>query len=404
MRWRTLFFAMVIAAVAAWLSYQPPGSVPVPRAVAPSAAPAAPPPVAAAVPEPAPVQVAAADPAPGPVNFASGFCPNPNEVDAFMPRFSLRKLAEAPGTSASLRSALGDYATAETPGETLEALRRARALAPNDPAIAWGIASLTRDGAALDETIDALSVYLAHDAAPALSRLRARLEVQRDIQRDYKRDERNGVTVLWPADLMSNKQAQDVQLLVDRALDEAAQLTLTKRRKALTVVVYPSKSELLAVSCVATWSAALYDGTLRVIGGPNGVEVKTVRHETLHAQLSPNATSAPKWFHEGVAQSFAQQDLRARTWPLMVRNQTWLPFSSLDGSFQVFDGNDAELAYAQSYAMVEMMRHERGDGAIATAVAAFQQGAGTEVALSRVFGRDITGRDLLEFIGKRLAR
>ena len=210
--------------------------------------------------------------------------------------------------------------------ERLEALRRARKLTPNDPAIGWAIASATRDSGSLDEAVDGLSTYLAADDSPGVSRLRARLQVARSIQQGYERAERNGITIFWPAANLTNAQANEIAAAVDRDLDAAAALTGTERRTALTVIVYPSPSEMLAVSCAQAWTAALFDGTLRLIAAPTpeGVRMTSVRHETLHAQLTPHAPNAPRWFHEGVAQSFRNRSI-PDAWQLMVRNKTWVP-------------------------------------------------------------------------------
>ena len=291
--------------------------------------------------------------------------------------------------------------------EGLAALRRARKLAPEDPAIGWAIAKATSDSGELDEAIEGLSTMLARDPIPAVSRLRARLEVARDIQRGYERATRNGVTILWPASSLSASQADQLAGLVDRALDDAAALTGTERRKTLTVVVYPSRSELLAVSCARAWAGGLYDGTLRLVATvtAEGVDLRALRHETLHAQLTPLAPGAPNWFDEGVAQSFAQEPPPTKVWALMVKNHTWVPFTSLDGSFRVFEGDgDAALAYAQSYGLVELMRELGGDASIVTARAAFQSGADTSTALARACRRsEVTGEDLLTFLSRRLS-
>jgi hypothetical protein len=292
--------------------------------------------------------------------------------------------------------------------ERVKELRELRKLLPDDPAVAMALADATRDAPDLDEAIDGLSVYLKHEAIPGLSRLRARLEVQRDIQRDYLRSSRGGITLLWPKDSLSQAQADELLTAIDRGLDDAAQFTSTRRRKALTAVVYASRSELLAVSCVRNWTAALFDGVLRTVAVPNdaGVDLKVLRHETLHAQLSPLAPLAPKWFHEGVAQAFAQERLPRRAWKQMVSNHVWIPFSSLDGSFQVFaNGADADLAYAQSYAMAELMREKNGDRAINTALMAFRSGADTPLAFARACGQsEVTGDELLRSIAARLDR
>lgn len=400
---------------------------------------------------PAPAADASAPAAPiGPVTFDDGFC-SPTGVESFSARYSLgrlvldevhrrlttdaglpwqsdtRLLAKAldDGSPAEL-AALAQQAAARAPdspwpqivlamaarqqGQTDEqvaALRRARRLLPRDPALGLAIAEATRDSGELDEAIEGLGVYLATDPLPSASRLRARLEVQRDIQRDYRRQRRDGITLLWPGGTLSERQADEFAVTVDRGLDEAAAFTGTQRRQRLTVVVYPTRSELLAVSCARSWTGGLYDGTLRVVAAltRDGFDWKALRHETLHAQLSPLAPLAPRWFHEGVAQAFAQQSAPRQQWGLMVRNHVWVPFTSLDGSFQIFGTDDAGLVYAQSFAMVELMRDLGGEGSISTALAAFQAHADTPTALARACGRaEVTGADLLAFLERRLAQ
>ncbi len=426
------------------------------RSDAPAPAPA---PALAAIPElpapeveppdaTAPPAVAVFDAGPADVTFADGFCSQQGsesfEAHFTLPRLLIAELhrratwdAGEPADSALLLEALKSHDPAavlahakdaaarfpdspwpqvviaqaaqalEQPDERLAALRRARQRLPADPAIGLAIAEATRDTADLDEAIDGLTNYLAVQPVAGASRLRARLEVQRDIQRGYRREERDGITLLWPAGVIAEREADELSTLVDRGLDDAAAFTCTRRRQRLTVVVYPSRSELLAVSCVRAWTAALFDGVLRVVASPGqGVDKKVVLHETLHAQLSPLAPLAPKWFHEGVAQSFAQQQAPRGTWRLMVRNHSWIPFTSLDGSFQAFASPfDAELAYSQSYAMVELMRELGGDRSVAIAVTALQAGADTRAALAQACGRpEVTGADLLQFLDKRLEK
>jgi len=290
----------------------------------------------------------------------------------------------------------------------LAALRRARTATPNDPSIGLAIALATRSSPDLDEAITGLNAYLAVEDAPGLARLRARLEVQRDIQRPFRRRSRRGITLLWPPEALSETQADDLLSAVDLALEDAARLMGSKRRAELTVIVYPGRSELLAVSCVPTWAGGLFDGALRLIVSPEpfGVKKKTMLHETLHAQLTPFASMAPKWFHEGTAQSFAEQaDEVSHQWALMVRNKVWIPFDSLDGSFSVFSATDAQLAYAQSLAMVDSLRDECGAHALADAAAAFQTGASTPLALAKACGRaEVTGGQLLSYLERRLNR
>ncbi len=295
----------------------------------------------------------------------------------------------------------------QQPQSEARALRKLNQLRPHDPAVGLALALATRSDADLDEAITGLGDFLSVEPSEGLARLKARLEVQRDIQRGFQRRTQNAVTLLWPADSMSAAQALRLLDAVDQALHDAALLTGTARRESLVVIVYPGRSELLAVSCAASWAGGLFDGALRLIANgtePLGVDAATVQHESLHAQLSPAAPTAPKWFHEGVAQSFANESAQAQAaWAAMVRNRVWVPFESLDGSFAIFGTSDAHLAYAQSLAMVEFMRDRCGAAAVPAALDAFQHAATTPQALRTACRTGVTGAELIDYLNQRLA-
>jgi hypothetical protein len=376
--------------------------VELPRAATVLPLPLPPPPGRAADP-PAP------EPRPAERGFPSGFCPpHGSEERIVVARTLQRFVAEARSPLERAAAKEVQLAIAAGPVRGLEALRRARKLLPDEPSIGAALALATRDSPDLDEAIDGLAVYLAVEPAAPLSRLRARLEVQRDLQRDFRRLSRSGITVLWAPEALTDAKADDLARAIEQALGEAARFTDTERRPALTVVVYPGQSELMAVSCARAWAGGLYDGTLRLVAAPafpGGINPVQLRHEVLHAQVVQAAPRAPLWFHEGLAQSFAGElGAAQRYWPLMVRNRSWIPFSSLHETFQVFEAtDDAGLAYAESLGLVELLRESGGDRAIAEAVRAFQQGASTEAALARATGRrEVTGNDLLDVIARRL--
>ncbi len=295
----------------------------------------------------------------------------------------------------------------QQPQNEVRALRKLNQLRPHDPAVGLALALATRSDADVDEAIAGLGDFLSVEPSEGLARLKARLEVQRDIQRGFERRSQNGVTLLWPADSMSAAQALRLLDAVDQALHDAALLTGTARRESLAVMVYPGRSELLAVSCAASWAGGLFDGALRLVANgtePLGVDAATVQHESMHAQLSPAVPTAPKWFHEGVAQSFANESAQSRAaWAAMVRNRVWVPFESLDGSFAIFGTSDAHLAYAQSLAMVEFMRDRCGAAALPAALDAFQHAATTPQALRTACRTGVTGAELIGYLKQRLA-
>jgi hypothetical protein len=131
-----------------------------------------------------------------------------------------------------------------------------------------------------------------------------------------------------------------------------------------------------------------------------------VAHETLHAQLEAVAPRAPVWLHEGLAQRFAGQWTRGHeeSYRFMIEREVWVPFASLEGSFQVIDdSDDARLAYHQSLAMVELVVERGGERAIQRAVEYLEGGGPPERLLSHLGGdRPFTGEELLAHLRRRV--
>jgi hypothetical protein len=127
--------------------------------------------------------------------------------------------------------------------------------------------------------------------------------------------------------------------------------------------------------------------------------------EGLHAQLSPSAQAAPRWFHEGVAEAFAPRAPLERIWNRMLSQRTWIPFSSVVGDFAEFEASeDAQLVYAQSRAMVELLRNCGGDAALGQARLDFVAGLDTAAVLALACHRQVTGPELLKFLERWRAK
>jgi hypothetical protein len=290
-----------------------------------------------------------------------------------------------------------------------EALWAAFERAPDEPSVGLAVGRAFADTELTDRAVVGLSAYLAeHPADAVVAGLEARLRIRADLQRDLRRLDRGGVTLLWPEDVDDAVAAATLDAVLD-ALERAATLLGAPRRADLTVWVHGARADMLAVTCVQGWARAVYDGSLHLDGeGLADRERMAVHvdHETLHAQLAAVAPRAPVWLHEGLAQHFAgQRSARClETWSFMVRNETWVPFASLDGSFQVItDSDDAGLAYHQSLAMVEMLLARGGPAAVRRSVA-YLTGPGDPGRLLEHLGGDrpFTGRELLETIERTL--
>lgn len=291
--------------------------------------------------------------------------------------------------------------------ERIESFRKAMRANPDDAVTAWFFVKAARHEADPEELLAAMQAFLKHFPVAEAQRLQARFEVARDVQKGNQRVSSGGVTLEYPPASLTASQARKLVSELDVTLDEAARYLDTPRRKRLSAVVYTDRSDLLAVTCAPTWAGGLYDGKLHLVASNHalGVEPRVMRHESVHAQLRELTSTGPLWFHEGVARAFEHSPPPKKAWTLMVKNRSWIPFSSLDGSLEAFADDDASLAYAQSLAMVEFLRECGGTTAISRAIASFKSGAKTPEVLAQVCQRgEVSGSDLLQFIEGRLSQ
>lgn len=288
------------------------------------------------------------------------------------------------------------------------ALGRAFELAPDEPGIAVALGRILSRTEELDVAIEALDAYLAtarNDAV--IAGLRARIEIRAEMLRDFSRDSRAGVTLRWSPEV-SDALAEEAHRTVLDSLDNAATLLRVERRQELTVFVYAARADILAATCVQSWARAVYDGALHLDGESlehSTVMARNIAHESLHAQLHDATPGAPLWFQEGLAQYIAHQRSAGhdRSYRFMVENHTWIPFASLEGSFQVIsDSGDAQLAYHQSLAMVDLLVERRGERVFNEAISFLRQGGEGSALLSHLIPPNgPTGSELIEFLEGR---
>ena len=294
-------------------------------------------------------------------------------------------------------------------GSMQMALRRAHALSPEEPAVALALGQILAQTVDLPTAIEALSMYLKE--APMdqpIGQLRERLRTQRDLHRDLSHLSGGGLTLLWPSPELSEAEADAIHDELSAALTEAAALLAQRRREELLVVIYRERSDMLASTCVPQWTEGVFDGVLRLHVQslvPAGHRAAVIRHEILHAQLRSSPIDAPHWFHEGVAQYFAKEESgdHRQSYRMMVRNETYVPFASLEGSFLVISaGSDASLAYHQSLAMVQMLVDLRGERVLAEAVRHLESEGEATRLWEHLLGERATGDELLAFLARRL--
>jgi len=176
-------------------------------------------------------------------------------------------------------------------------------------------------------------------------------------------------------------QPAAIAYLIAGVLEEAAALTGTPRRDHLTVILYPSHDDFLVRNHAPAWSSGLYDGrAVRLAIAPSadlGVPVATLRHEVMHAQLHAAVGCMPAWFNEGLAMYFASRP-PIGGWLRVLRGRDGFDLTTLHGpTLADLTRERADLAYAQSLAMVLFVAQagDAGDAGLRTAVQAARAAA-----------------------------
>ncbi|MFO0685132.1 MAG: hypothetical protein U0234_23940 [Sandaracinus sp.] len=288
-------------------------------------------------------------------------------------------------------------------------LVRAHALDPEEPAIAWALAWRLEDAPDARAALEAFDAYLA--AVPddrAAARRRARMQVRASTFEGATLYTQGGLTlVATPA--LPREQAMHALGVVQAGLSRGASLLGVPQREELTIFVHPSGDAMRRATCTQAWTGAVFDGALEtdvetLAAGRHGET--SLAHEAFHASIHPAVPNVPTWLDEGLAEyaSGEERPSLLRSYELMVREHTWIPFATMNDAFLVIDdGTDAGLAYDQALAMVEWLVDRRGERGIRDAAAWLIGGGDPARVLAEAAHGELDGETLLAFVGRRAA-
>ena len=147
--------------------------------------------------------------------------------------------------------------------------------------------------------------------------------------------------------------------------------------RPITVVLY-TREQFVDITRLASWSAAGYDGRIRVpLGGAQqGDELdRVLSHEFVHAVVAMvGGRAVPAWVNEGLAtvlEPAGSQDVEAA--PARTRARPAL--SKLHGGFAGLSRRDAEIAYASAASAVRRLLERRGPAALVALLEDLSRGA-----------------------------
>jgi hypothetical protein len=176
-----------------------------------------------------------------------------------------------------------------------------------------------------------------------------------DVPDGYETLSAAGVTVAWDPEVT----IEPTTLAYTSAglLAQIGIITGTQPRNDVVVVVYPSVDDFRVKTGAPAWSDGQYDGAVRVPAVRSaefGVEIHTLRHELMHAQLHAGVGCMPIWLNEGAAQYFANV-VDDRTWLHMLKAKVGIEPRDMQVASVEEVSADTTAVYAQSLAMVVYM-------------------------------------------------
>lgn len=127
------------------------------------------------------------------------------------------------------------------------------------------------------------------------------------------------------------------------------------------VLLY-TKSDYRSVTAGPDWSGGLYDGKIRLPVGNATTLTKQMRavifHEFTHVVIAEiTRNNIPTWLNEGLAEIEGRREFGHPTVELSraAKEDKVIPLSFLSGSFMAMNGNEAGLAYQESYSVANFL-------------------------------------------------
>ena len=244
---------------------------------------------------------------------------------------------------------------------------RALALKPNYlPAAVW-LGDLHYRAGRLAE---AISVYeAAQQWSPNAREIReplANWRKEQALQRRFHEVQTEHFTALFET-AGDEPVARDVGARLEAAYSRVGSMLGVYPSRRITVVLY-SREQFSDITGLAAWSAAAYDGRIRVPLGETREQHddldRVLSHEFVHAVVAMiGGRTVPAWVNEGLATALepaGAYDVEATS----TRSDAQPELSKLHRSFVGFGRRDAEIAYASAAGAVRRLLDQRGAAAL----------------------------------------
>jgi Tetratricopeptide repeat/Peptidase MA superfamily len=156
--------------------------------------------------------------------------------------------------------------------------------------------------------------------------------------------------------------ADRVSSMLDAAYGRVGRTLNTYPIEPVTAILY-TQQQFRDITKSPAWAAAAYDGRIRipVMGAlTNAAELdRIVTHEFVHAVIHQTYPRIPFWLNEGLATYLEPGDHGWLTSRLRAAD-AMIPLARLDAAFSTAEGNEALLAYAESYVGARVLAERLG--------------------------------------------
>ena len=200
----------------------------------------------------------------------------------------------------------------------------------------------------------------------------------------------------------SRRFEQQVLDELERAYDALGEWFALRPPRRIDVVVYdPARFDATFAGQFRFAAAGFYHGVIRVRGDTQLTVAlsRVLHHELVHAALDAAAPTLwlPGWVNEGAAEWFeartsGQRGLGARERAVLAglaREGRLAPLSALAApSFAGLDRGAAQVAYLQSYALIDYLARLEGERSLGDFIAELIQSRSLDRALHRVYRLD----------------
>jgi len=155
------------------------------------------------------------------------------------------------------------------------------------------------------------------------------------------------------------------------------------------VVIY-KRDDYKVVTASPDWSGGVYDGTIRLPFGAMKELTPQLRailyHEYAHVVVyGLTRGNCPLWLNEGIAEVFGRRQYSQSEADVdrAARKKAYVDFSNLEGSFSGLGSADANLAYQQSFSLVNYLVSAYGWHRVSLILSGLGSGLNVKEAIAR---------------------